>query len=80
MPHPNRRTWTLETLSREAVYGLYFDAGNYRWAVEELEVMPQEVMLKRYANQDTEAEALAWQLRVPDGWRLDPGPWGLRVV
>lgn len=35
MPHPHRRTWTLGTLDRTAVYTLWFDAEAFRWEVAE---------------------------------------------
>ncbi|MGN6600794.1 MAG: hypothetical protein ACTHMW_16125 [Actinomycetes bacterium] len=36
MPHPNRRTWTLGGLDRDASYRLWFDHEAFRWEVERL--------------------------------------------
>lgn len=36
MVHPNKRRWTLEKLSREIPYRLWFDHDAFRWEVEAL--------------------------------------------
>jgi hypothetical protein len=34
MPHPHKRTWTLERLDRTGSYRLWFDPVAFRWEIE----------------------------------------------